>query len=105
MNCKPGDLVVVVGVRRDLYFLGKSGVVLTAAGSGITRSPDGWEWRNDSTPSWWIEFPETHAIRNDLGEFCFSSRIALFGDSDLLPIRPEHDPLEQKHGTPRKERG
>lgn len=100
MNCKPGDLAIVIRCT-DPKNIGRTVRCLYQ----ITRMetltlPDGTVGYSDELNPWVVEVQSGPAHRQN-GTCGIYGAV---GDDRLLPIRPEPDPLEQKHSTPRKER-
>lgn len=87
MNCKPGDLAVIVHPRH----YGKLVTVLYAAPHGRFTMPDGWTHADvsDRGPSWVIESngsPFEARLRDGTERMTV---YAVVGDRWLRPIRPE----------------
>lgn len=91
LNCKPGDLAVIIreGRGRD-DLCGRIVEVIKAASKDRFELPDGFMQgpSEDSRPRWVCRFPNKVRVDIDIG----GSRMAEYAtapDSALRPIRPE----------------
>lgn len=95
MNCKPGDLAVIVRDEKNLGLLGRICRVLHAASTSEFRLPDGYLHVPCSAGRWAIDFnePINVPLRNGNSRW---TRFAVANDAALRPIRdPGDDAIDE----------
>lgn len=104
MNCKPGDLAVIVGGSR---YAGMLVHVIEAAPIGSFLLPDGHAATNDSTNSWVVKsLSGKFWCPGQTGEFLRYADYGFVVDSKLRPIRDQdgEDEMIRIVGKPNKEK-
>lgn len=93
LNCKPGDLAIVIRPSlRGQQLLGMIVRVLRAAPPNDFRLPDGTLQVGGGPGSWVIEFPRTVEVPMQYRSGKVGTRQALFGVVDDHYLRPIRDP-------------
>ena len=100
LNCKPGDLAVIVSPRsgHPCYLTGRFCTVLKLAQNNRVKMPDDhrvYELKGSVGACWLIQYSYPIAIISDLGQVAFSTYDLLW-NSRLRPIRdPGPDAVDE----------
>ena len=95
MNCKPGDLAVIVDGDDCPQNLGRFVTVVEWVPAFIPYcAPDGSEFMGDNVAGWSVRAQSSLVTQNINGEYYLNDKYAVLDDRDLRPIRPSEEPDE-----------